>query len=416
MRSTVEMELGPSSGPVDVRTARRVSVRARRRCLLAAAAVSLSMLWGTRASSAEPLGPRDAPVAEALFQSGKEAMARGDLATACARLAESHRLDPAIGTLLNLAVCRERSGKIAAALEHLVSAREDLPPDDFRVPFVTEQIAKLEARVPHLVLELRDAAPASVVILQTPSLRRPRSRQILRDGHRRRWADRQRIDHRSRLLDRRSRHFRPTGDPVHAGSRARRRSSSRDRTRLFVRRASRARRSALTPSLFLPDDDPRGRARHGRSRRRRRARLRAARGRDVRRCSATDRHLDRGMRRRVRVRFRRLDRPALGRTPRPGRRERRSPERARRVRRRTRPARRGLRRVPVPHAPRMGRDVAVVANGHRHRVELPQPGPELESLALHPHACDERTLRPPLGDTREARLPRHLSIYRRSGG
>ena len=49
--------------------------------------------------------PADAQTAEALFQSAKEAMARGDVPVACARFAESVRLDPAVGGLLNLADC-----------------------------------------------------------------------------------------------------------------------------------------------------------------------------------------------------------------------------------------------------------------------------------------------------------------------
>ena len=100
--------------------------------------------------------PADAGLAEALFTSGKEAMARGDLASACARLSESLKLDPAVGTLLNLATCEERSGKLVSALDRFKTARQQLAKDDFRVPFVTERITTLGRRIPHLVVRVAE--------------------------------------------------------------------------------------------------------------------------------------------------------------------------------------------------------------------------------------------------------------------
>jgi hypothetical protein len=124
--------------------------RSMRSLLAFPLAIALTL---TAAASAEA-APGDAALAEALFTSGKEAMARGDFATACARLSESLKLDPAVGTMLNLATCEERSGKIASALERFTAARNQLPADDFRVKFTTERITSLSQRVARLTVRV----------------------------------------------------------------------------------------------------------------------------------------------------------------------------------------------------------------------------------------------------------------------
>jgi tetratricopeptide (TPR) repeat protein len=64
----------------------------------------------------------DAVRAEALFEEGRRLMAARDFVAACPKLAESEQLDPAPGTLLNLAVCYERAGKPASAWATFKSA------------------------------------------------------------------------------------------------------------------------------------------------------------------------------------------------------------------------------------------------------------------------------------------------------
>jgi tetratricopeptide (TPR) repeat protein len=68
----------------------------------------------------------DPPAAQALFKQGRDAAKRGDHATACEKFAESYRLDPAPGTLLNLGDCKERLGMLASAWQYYTAAAEQL--------------------------------------------------------------------------------------------------------------------------------------------------------------------------------------------------------------------------------------------------------------------------------------------------
>jgi len=106
------------------------------------------------ATPARAVEPRDAAAAEVLFRRAKELLAKGEIHEACASFSESLRLDPATGTLLNLAACEEREGKLASAWQHFVDARAGLPAGDFRIAFADKRIEALEPRVPKLTLTL----------------------------------------------------------------------------------------------------------------------------------------------------------------------------------------------------------------------------------------------------------------------
>jgi hypothetical protein len=107
--------------------------------------------------------PTDAAAAEQLFVAARAAMEQGDLKTACERFAESQRLDPAAGTLINLADCLDREGKIASAWQRWKEALDMLRPDDERRAAVSQRAQAIEARVPKLELRLSTKAPTGTV-------------------------------------------------------------------------------------------------------------------------------------------------------------------------------------------------------------------------------------------------------------
>ncbi len=71
------------------------------------------LLIAAATAHAEDAG--DPPRAEALFAEGRRLLAASRFADACPKFAESQRLDPAIGTLLNLGDCYEKMGRTASA-------------------------------------------------------------------------------------------------------------------------------------------------------------------------------------------------------------------------------------------------------------------------------------------------------------
>jgi serine/threonine-protein kinase len=115
------------------------------------AAAALPTLCAGRASAQTA---SEQAAAEALFKQGRDLMGAGQLADACPKFAESERLDPAPGTLLNLAACYERSGQIASAWvtykEAATLARKADQVD--RARLARDKAAELEPKLPMLTI------------------------------------------------------------------------------------------------------------------------------------------------------------------------------------------------------------------------------------------------------------------------
>ncbi len=129
------------------------------------------------AAPATPAGPTteattdSRALAETLFFTGRGLMEGGRFAQACLKFAESYRLDPAAGTLINLAVCHEKEGKTASAWgefrQALAEAKRMNRPE--REQLAKDAIARLEPDLAYLSI----VVPAPV---RVPGL------QVLRNG------------------------------------------------------------------------------------------------------------------------------------------------------------------------------------------------------------------------------------------
>src|SRR5262245_29948991 len=113
---------------------------------------------------AGPLFAQNRAAAEALFQAGRAALAKGDYATACEKFAESQPLDPAVGTLFNLAECNDKLGKLATAWQLFNQVADTLADNDPRKNVARERSRQLESRLPKLVLRLDPTSPPGSVV------------------------------------------------------------------------------------------------------------------------------------------------------------------------------------------------------------------------------------------------------------
>lgn len=120
-----------------------------RRAHIAALFVGTVLSLGLTARTAHADKMTDA---EELFRRGKQLMAEKKEKDACPLFEESNKLDPQMGTLLNVAICHESIGRVASAwgeyraVEQMaqVANRQD------RVDLAHKAAAKLEGRLPRL--------------------------------------------------------------------------------------------------------------------------------------------------------------------------------------------------------------------------------------------------------------------------
>jgi hypothetical protein len=126
--------------------------------------VPLAVLLLCMPAAAAP-SEADRSIAQSLFEDARRLMSEHDFAAACPKLAESNRLDPSGGTVLNLALCREQEGKLATAWTYfkqaLSAARRDGRAD--RQQAAETHLAALEGRVPSVKISVVKAQPSEEI-------------------------------------------------------------------------------------------------------------------------------------------------------------------------------------------------------------------------------------------------------------
>lgn len=149
--------------------------------------VALAMLVSS--GVAQPAPPAGGARADALFQQGKELLAAGKVAEACAAFAESNQVDPKVTTLANLANCREKNQQLATALGLFSSVAEQLRDTSDpggvalrdvasqRVAALAQRVSKLELRV-----EVPDTAGLEILVDDLALAREQWTTAIPHDG------------------------------------------------------------------------------------------------------------------------------------------------------------------------------------------------------------------------------------------
>lgn len=103
--------------------------------------------------------------AQALFDEAGALFEKGELDTACDKFKASYDLDPKGGTLLNLAICREKQGRIATAWTAFAEARNLAAREGRkeRVTFADGRLRQLERALPRMTMTVEETAAELVI-------------------------------------------------------------------------------------------------------------------------------------------------------------------------------------------------------------------------------------------------------------
>ena len=101
--------------------------------------------------------------ADALFEQGRRAADAGDYAVACAKFDASRRIDPAPGTVLNLADCEQARGELARAWRDFIDLADTLPSGDPHKAVALVRAFALERSMPRLRVRLTKSSEHAVV-------------------------------------------------------------------------------------------------------------------------------------------------------------------------------------------------------------------------------------------------------------
>jgi hypothetical protein len=126
-------------------------------------ALAAALIAGAPRAGADPRIDK----ADQLFAEGK-ALLGSNLIQACDKFEASLQYNPAaIGTLLNVALCDEKLGKIASAVAKFTEARNHAKEQNLaeHVRAAEDHIAALGPSVPHLAIQLTEQLPDTTILV-----------------------------------------------------------------------------------------------------------------------------------------------------------------------------------------------------------------------------------------------------------
>lgn len=128
-----------------------------------ASALLVTPAWSDEPDSA---GSRSDPkaAAEALFEDGVALAQAGSLAEACRKFEASETLDVAVGTLLRLADCYERTGRLASAWARFREARSLAQAQAMRdrERIASQRADALDSKIQRLIIRVAASPPAEL--------------------------------------------------------------------------------------------------------------------------------------------------------------------------------------------------------------------------------------------------------------
>lgn len=150
-----------------------MSPRLRPRLHLLAPLAALTLAWSLASPAHAGPTAADKRAADALFEEGRAHVEAGEFLLGCPKLLASFKLDPTVGTLLNLADCHQRAGQTATAYEKFQAAAElakKLGRAD-REKTAKDRLALLEPQLTKLAIELKEADEVSITLDGSPITR-----------------------------------------------------------------------------------------------------------------------------------------------------------------------------------------------------------------------------------------------------
>ena len=123
--------------------------------------------WSGRARAD---GPSREVLAQTLFDEARALYERGSYAAACEKWKASDDLDPKGGTVLNLAMCREKEGRVASAWSAYAEARNRSAREGRRdrVEFAEARIKALEPALPRVRVVVNGSRDTRVTLDDAP--------------------------------------------------------------------------------------------------------------------------------------------------------------------------------------------------------------------------------------------------------